>query len=194
MKRYKLLKDTPTLKAGIIFVEEGDNFNDYKELVQVVPDGCLTGSWFAVSEINNFDDWFEEITEPKRWRAEEGDEYHAINWSGSVHCFRDTRQPEDDYRYKTGNYGRTVEELEAKREYDIARQVLLDDAKGGKFILDSKNWTGYYVYGVNRWLTQIVPQYYPGLIYFRSREALEKSLEEHKEQWETVRKYEMGEM
>lgn len=135
MKRYKLKKDTPTLKAGTIFVEEGDNFNDYKELVQVVPYGCPNRPFFAVSEINNFDDWFEEITKKyERWRAEEGDEYYAINWSGFVHCFRDTRQPEDDYRYKTGNYGRTVEELEAKREYDIARQVLLDDAKGGKFM------------------------------------------------------------
>lgn len=195
MKRYKLLKDTPTLKAGTIFEEVVSDFDGLKGLARITPIGAKTSPQFTINDIDNFNDWFEEIPEEyKRWRAEEDDEYYAINKIGCVRRFRDTRQPEDDYRYKTGRYGRTVEELEAKLDYDIARQVLLDDAEGGKFILDSKNWTGYYVYGINRWLTQIVPQYYPGLIYFRSREALEKSLEEHKEQWEIVRKYEMGEL
>ena len=63
MKKFKLLKDTPTVKAGTIFVEEGDNFNDYKELVQVVPYGCPNRPFFVVKEIINFDDWFEEIPE-----------------------------------------------------------------------------------------------------------------------------------
>ena len=56
MKRYKLLKDTPTLKAGTIF-EERESPDEYKELGQVVADGCLTRPWLTVSEINNFDDW-----------------------------------------------------------------------------------------------------------------------------------------
>lgn len=192
MKRYKLLKDTPTLKAGTIF-EERESSDGYKELGQVVTDGCLTRPWLTASEINNFDDWFEEIPEYKRRRVEIGDLYYFIDDSGNVTYKYDYDNLWDNYRHSTGNYGLVKKDLETKREYDIARQVLLDDAEGGKFILDSKNWTGYYVYGVNRWLTQIVPQYYPGLIYFRSREALERSLEEHKEQWEIVRKYEMGE-
>ncbi len=193
MKRYKLLKDTPTLKAGTIF-EERESSDGYKELGQVVTDGCLTRPWLTASEINNFDDWFEEIPEYKRRRAEIGDLYYFIDDSGNVTYKYDYDNLWDNYRHSTGNYGLVKKDLETKREYDIARQVLLDDAEGGKFILDSKNWTGYYVYGVNRWLTQIVPQYYPGLIYFRSREALEKSLEEHKEQWEIMRKYEMDEL
>ena len=193
MKRYKLLKDTPTLKAGTIF-EERESSDGYKELGQVVTDGCLTRPWLTASEINNFDDWFEEIPEYKRRRVEIGDLYYFIDDSGNVTYKYDYDNLWDNYRHSTGNYGLVKKDLETKREYDIARQVLLDDAEGGKFILDSKNWTGYYVYGVNRWLTQIVPQYYPGLIYFRSREALERSLEEHKKQWETVRKYEMGKL
>ena len=193
MKRYKLLKDTTTLKAGTIF-EERESSDGYKELGQVVTDGCLTRPWLTASEINNFDDWFEEIPEYKRRRVEIGDLYYFIDDSGNVTYKYDYDNLWDNYRHSTGNYGLVKKDLETKREYDIARQVLLDDAEGGKFILDSKNWTGYYVYGVNRWLTQIVPQYYPGLIYFRSREALERSLEEHKKQWETVRKYEMGKL
>lgn len=195
MKRYKLLKDTPTVKAGAIFEEEG-TFHDEKRLVQVTKDGCLFSPWVVVRDIINFDEWFEEITEPKRWRAEEGDEYHAINWSGSVHCFRDTRQPEDDYRYKTGNYGRTVEELEAKREYDIARQVLLDDAKGGEFMRGKIVYFANYDCSTtaNKWdLSSAVNIYSPGRIYFEDIVAIDESLKIHKEQWEIVRKYEMGE-
>ena len=40
MKRYKLLKDTPTLKAGTIF-EEREDPDEYKELGQVVEDVVL---------------------------------------------------------------------------------------------------------------------------------------------------------
>ena len=36
--------------------------------------------------------------------------------------------------------------------------------------------------------------YFSGVICFKDEESLLKSLEEHKEQWEIVRKYEMGEM
>ena len=69
MKYYKLLKDTLTVKAGAIFEEEG-TFHDDKGLVQVVPDGCLNKPWFAVSDIDNFDEWFEEIPEKhERWRG-----------------------------------------------------------------------------------------------------------------------------
>ena len=187
MKRYKLLKDLPTFKAGDKFYLDSNNN------LRLSGSEIIAYSHITLEEFPNIlKDWFEEIPDNKRRRAKIGDLYHFINDCGDINYGCDHNNLWDNHRYNTGNYGLTKEELEAKREYDIARQVLLDDAEGGKFILDSKNWTGYYVYGVNRWLTQIVPQYYPGLIYFRSREALEKSLEEHKEQWETVRQYEMG--
>lgn len=81
MKRYRLLKDTPNLKAGAIFEEQG-NSDDDKELVQVVEVGCLTKPWFAVSDINNFDEWFEEVPGNKRWRAKYGEEYWCIGGNG----------------------------------------------------------------------------------------------------------------
>lgn len=197
MKRYKLKKDTPTLKAGTIFVEEGDNFNDYKELVQVVPYGCPNRPFFAVSEINNFDDWFEEIHEYKRRRAEIGSQYYYyIDDSGNIECKYDYDNLWDNYRHDTGNYGLIKKELEAKREYDIARQVLLDDADGGKWKKDGTNLYVYYDHNIDEWIPykdidniQII-----GAIYFQDEEDAQKSIKEHKEQWETVRKYEMGEM
>nr|DAK23461.1 MAG TPA: hypothetical protein [Caudoviricetes sp.] len=189
MKRYKLLRELPTFDAGDEFYLDSNN-NLRLKGSDIMAYNHKTLEKFP----DILKDWFEEISDNKRHRVEYGSEYHYLNDYGCVDQADDYRDMEDDNRYSIGNYGLTEEEIETKLECDIARQVLLDDAEGGKFILDSKNWTGYYVYGVNRWLTQIVPQYYPGLIYFRSREALEKSLEEHKDQWEIVRKYEMDEL
>lgn len=195
MKRYKLLKDTPTLKAGTIF-EERESPDEYKELGQVVADGCLTRPWLTVSEINNFDEWFEEIHEKhERWRGGRDDDYYFINDEGVVCHEIDTNDGMDNYRYNVGIYGRTKEELEAKLKYDIARQVLLDDAKGGKFIEGGKNWHAFYDTIAKTHIGMSGMSYYfSGVICFKDEESLLKSLEEHKEQWEIVRKYEMGEM
>ena len=194
MKRYKLLKDTPTLKAGTIF-EERESPDEYKELGQVVADGCLTRPWLTVSEINNFDEWFEEIPEKyERWRAERGGRYSYLGNDGTVSFSEEFGDDIDDYRYSAGLYGRTKQELEAKLKYDIARQVLLDDAEGGKFVPgSSNNWYNSYCLCLELWSTFSTGYYYPGAIYFKSEEALLKSLKEHEEQWKIVREYEMGE-
>ena len=195
MKRYKLLKDTPTVKAGTIF-EERESPDEYKELGQVVTDGCLTRPWLTVSEIDNFDEWFEEIPEKhERWRGGRGDDYYFINDEGVVCHEIDTNDGMDNYRYNAGIYGYTKQELEDKLEYNIARQVLLDDAEGGKCIEYGKNWHAYYDTITKTYHpVHSISYFYPGIIYFRTEEALEKSLKEHEEQWKTVRKYEMGEM
>ena len=195
MKRYKLLKDTPTLKAGTIF-EERESPDEYKELGQVVADGCLTRPWLTVSEINNFDDWFEEIPEKhERWRGGRGDSYYFIDDEGAIRHEIDTNDGMDNYRYNIGNYFKTEAEAESYKKYLTARQVLLDDAEGGKCIEYGKNWHAYYDTITKTYHpVHSISYFYPGIIYFRTEEALEKSLKEHEEQWKTVRKYEMGEM
>ena len=195
MKRYKLLKDTPTLKAGTIF-EERESPDEYKELGQVVTDGCLTRPWLTVSEINNFDVWFEEIPEKyERWRGGRGDSYYFIDDEGAIRHEIDTNDGMDNYRYNIGNYFKTEAEAESYKKYLTARQVLLDDAEGGKCIEYGKNWHAYYDTITKTYHpVHSISYFYPGIIYFRTEEALEKSLKEHEEQWKTVRKYEMGEM
>lgn len=195
MKRYKLLKDTPTLKAGTIF-EERESPDEYKELGQVVADGCLTRPWLTVSEINNFDDWFEEIPEKyERWRGGRGDSYYFIDDEGAIRHEIDTNDGMDNYRYNIGNYFKTEAEAESYKKYLTARQVLLDDAEGGKCIEYGKNWHAYYDTITKTYHpVHSISYFYPGIIYFRTEEALEKSLKEHEEQWKIVRKYEMWEM
>ena len=195
MKRYKLLKDTPTVKAGTIF-EERESPDEYKELGQVVTDGCLTRPWLTVSEIDNFDEWFEEIPEKhERWRGGRGDSYYFIDDEGAIRHEIDTNDGMDNYRYNIGNYFKTEAEAESYKKYLTARQVLLDDAEGEKCIEYGKNWHAYYDTITKTYHpVHSISYFYPGIIYFRTEEALEKSLKEHEEQWKTVRKYEMGEM
>ena len=194
MKRYKLLKDTLTAKAVSIFEEE-EAFDDEKILVQVTKDGCQFSPWVVVRDIINFDAWFEEIPEKhERWRGGRGDDYYFINDEGAIRHEIDTNDGMDNYRYNVGIYGRTKQELEAKLKYNVARQTLLDDAGGWKFTLKEQNYFAKYSVIDNRWHLNGDYHYTPGGIYFKDLESLKKSLKEHEEQWEIVRKYEMGEL
>lgn len=184
MKRYKLLKDLPTFKAGDKFYLDSNNN------LRLSGSEIIAYSHITLEEFPNIlKDWFEEIYEYKRRRVEIGSQYYYyIDDSGNIECKYDYGNLWDNYRHDTGNYGLTKEELEAKREYDIARQVLLDDAEGGKFIPDGNNYVGSYSCGT--WDSTFVCNYFTGDIYFKTEEALEKSLKVHKEQWEIIRKYE----
>lgn len=191
MKRYKLKRDLPTFKAGDEFYLDSNND------LRLKGSDIMAYNHKTLEKFPNIlKDWFEEIHDDKRWRANKDDPYYFTNSFGTIRREYDYRAPEDDYRYKTGSYGRTVEELEAKREYDIARQVLLDDADGGKFVRAKIVYYADYNSSiiVNKWnVNYTLNSYSPGKIYFKDEKSLKKSLEKHKEQWEIVRKYEMGE-
>lgn len=152
MKRYKLLKDLPTFKAGDEFYI--DSNNDLRLKGRYI----IAYNHYTLEKFPNIlKDWFEEIPEePKRWRREE----------------------------EHGTY----------LKYLIAREILLDDAEGGKFFNTSDNWGAYYSDWSHAWNCERIFVYCPGIIYFKTQKALQKSLKEHKEQWRIVRKYEMGEM
>ena len=189
MKHYILKKDLPTFKAGDKF-----HINSNGNLI-------LDNSWivaYAKSTLEKFPnilkDWFEEIPDDKRWRAEKGEGYWYVNDCGAIKHYHDYRDVVDNFRFTTGNYFKTEKEAEAYKEYLIARQVLLDDAEGGKFTLKGENYFTKYSVIDNCWHLNWSYHYAPGGIYFKDIESLKKSLEEHKEQWGIVCKYEMGEM
>lgn len=194
MKYYKLLKDTLTVKAGSIF-EEKETFDGEKRLVQVTKDGYQFSPWVIVRDINNFDEWFEEIPEKyERWRGKLGETYWFLSDNGSLYFKTEDNNKIDNYRYRVGNYFKTIEEARTYKKYLIARQVLLDDAEGGKFIKGGKNWHDFYDTIAKTHIGMSGMSYYfSGVIYFKNEESLLKSLEEHEAQWEIVRKYEMGE-
>ena len=192
MKYYKLINDIPMFKKGDLF------FIHPEEGCLLQKDTLRLAYHKKTLEKNPeiLKDWFEEIEESKnkRWRGGRDDDYYFINDEGVVCHEIDTNDGMDNYRYNVGIYGRTKEELEAKREYDIARQVLLDDAEGGKFIEGGKNWHAFYDTTSETYaIASCMSYYFPGVVCFKNGGSLYKSLKEHEEQWEIVRKYEMGE-
>ena len=192
MKYYKLLKDVPMFKEGDLFFihpEEGCLLQKdtlrlayHKKTLEKNPE--ILKEWFEVAP-----------EEYKRWRAGNNGKYWYLDGYGSVdYCYEDIGDEEDN-SYDIGNYFRTEEEAEVYKEYLIARQVLLDDAEGGKWIEDSKNWHAFYDTPSETYaIASGMSYYFPGVVCFKNGGSLYKSLKEHEEQWEIVRKYEMGEM
>ena len=142
MKYYKLKNDIPMFKKGDLF------FIHPEEGCLLQKDTLRLAYHKKTLEKNPeiLKDWFEEIekSKNKRWRGQKCDGYYFLSDSGDVYSETDIYDEIDNYRYNAGIYGRTKQELEAKREYNIARQVLLDDAEGGKFIEGGKNWHAFY--------------------------------------------------
>lgn len=193
MKYYKLLKDIPMFK-------EGDIFFIYPEEGCLLQKDTLRPAYHKKTLEKNpeiLKDWFEEIegSKNKRWRAKYGEKYWYLCDYGIAFSNTECGNDIDDFRYIVGNYSKTEKEAENYQEYLIARQVLLDDAEGGKFSDSYGAWYAIYSLIVKDYKTTYTFScYFPGVIYFRTGKALKKSLKIHKAQWEIVRKYEMGEM
>lgn len=195
MKYYKLTNGIPMFK-------EGDLFFIHPEEGCLLQKDTLRLAYHKKTLEKNpeiLKDWFEvvEESENKRWRAKKPEMYWLVNGYGEVDYDNEYGLNTNDNLYAIGNYFKTAKEADDYRKYLIARQVLLDDAEGeglirGKFIY----FAGYdFSLSGKGWYTEwSMNVYNPGQIYFKTEEALEKSLKEHKEQWEIVRKYEMGEM
>lgn len=200
MKHYKLLKDLPTFKADDEFELNEKGHLVFVRGTQEVEEGqtLIAYTSYTLEKFPNIlKDWFEEMPEQyKRWRAKENRRHYFVDDWGDVDYDYDVGLPSSTFRYNIGNYFKNEEEAEAYKEYLLAKQVLLDDAEGGKWAKNGNNWCAYYDYDFNRWIKH---SDYPdnlqiiSTIYFQSREGLEQSLKEHKDQWEIVRRYEIGE-
>lgn len=193
MKYYKLTNNIPMFKKGDLF------FIHPEEGCLLQKDTLRLAYHKKTLEKNPeiLKDWFEEIeeSENKRWRAKYGKKYWYLCDYGIAFSNTECGNDIDDFRYIVGNYSKTEKEAENYQEYLIARQVLLDDAEGGKFSDSYGAWYAIYSLIVKDYRTTYTFScYFPGVIYFRTGKALKKSLKIHKAQWEIVRKYEMGEM
>lgn len=195
MKKYKLLKDTPTIKAGTVFEEVVGDFDGLKALTRITPVGAKTSPQFTIKDIDNFDEWFEEIPKNKRWRAEYNEKYWCNDGNGGIYSSTEDGHKADSYRFLTGNYFKTEEDAEAYKEYLLAKQKLIDSAKGYKPVLDGHNHYLEYCNGAftKHFSVYETTTYTPGVIYFKCQEDAEESFKKYRDEWETVRKYEMGE-
>ncbi len=186
--KYKLLKDTPTIKAGTIFEEVTSDFDGLKELTRITPIGAKTIPQFTIQDIHNFDEWFEEIKEPTdsiHWKPKNDDTYYYITIEGFVDSDIWTEHPMDDDRWTFGNIYRTEKEAEKAHERKLAEVRL---QRTSDFKPDFKNGNGgyvvYYDYCLHRLSILSVSSEDSGEpVHYATREEAEKSIKENREDW-----------
>ena len=187
MKKYRLLKDLPTFKAGGEFIICCGN------LIEVKPDGTLGVCAYSASTLKKFPniltDWFEEIKESNRWKPEYRQNYYCVASDGSVAVDDWSDWRLDDGRFEIGNCFQTREEAEQVIEYLKALAVVRGDATT-EFLKGKDNY--YVVYNAayncldisdNRCL---IKNGIFGLPYFATEEDALRSIELHKKEWLTI--------
>ena len=187
MKRYKLLKDLPFAEEGAIFREWTGERRGKEEKALVNTNNLTTTLW--VEDIENFDEWFEEVGEPE-WV------YYINAFGGVVDNVRVANLPGVRARLKsTGNYFKTQEEAEKYLEYLKAKEIIKQDAKG--FIPDwdtnkEPKYIGCYG-GLPKKPTlywNVIYTYTYSTICFRTLDDIMDSFKKHPEEWKTYLTYE----
>ena len=183
--KYKLLKDTPTIKAGTIFEEVTSDFDELKELVRITPIGAKTSPQFTIQDINNFDEWFEKIEDNIHYQPRNGEKVFCLNEEGDIYSFTFNDLLSHHKRLAFGFVYRTIEEAQKARERRLAEVRLqqtsdfkpdFEDANGG--------WTVYYSYKDKK-LNSFFAGYDDAgeIVCYETKEEAEKSIEENREDW-----------
>lgn len=183
--KYKLLKDLPTLKAGAIFQEIVREVDDSKILKEYDSNNKNT---MLVSEIKNFDEWFEKIEEPLdsiHWEPDFGEEYWYVNYIGNVVCRVWEDAGVDFWLLESGNIYRTKEECEKAHERKLA-EVRLRRTSDFKPDFENGNggWLVFYNYKHRKLDT--VPDFSIDSgepVRYETIEDAKKSIEENREDW-----------
>lgn len=188
MKRYKLLKDLPTIKAGEIFKETVTGYNEKNLLVRIAPLNVKSPR-LKVQDIDNFDEWFEEIQEPTdsiHWKPKYGEEeYWVVNsyglivkriWSDSI---------EDLNMYKLGFIYPTEEECKKDRNRKLAEVRL---RRTSTFTPDFENGRGGWFVAYNHLEGKL--EYFQcswqdagESVRYKTREDAKKSIKENEQDW-----------
>lgn len=192
MKRYKLLKDLPTIKAGEIFKETVTGYNEKNLLVRIAPLNAKSPR-LKVQDIDNFDEWFEEIQEPTdsiHWKPKKGDNYFYI-----VHSYNPLHNEilvstwiDDGYdrtHYLLGNIYRSYEEAEKARDRELTEVRL---RRTSNFKPDFKNGNGGYSvdYDYIAESLRIYPASWVDAgepVRYETEEDAQKSIDEHEKEW-----------
>jgi len=190
MKQYKLKRDLPTFNEGDEFCLNNNN-DLYLKDSNIMAYSHITLEKFP----NILTDWFEEVHEYKRWRAKKSYKYWYVDNCGRVNYYCEYGDNEDDDSHAIGNYFKTEAEAKAYKEYLLAKQKLIDSAKGYKPVLDGHNHYLEYCNGAftKHFSVYETTTYTPGVIYFKYQEDAEESFKKYRDEWEIVRRYEMGE-
>ena len=194
MKRYKLLKDLPTFKAGqLAYISKTGN------LIAGTPENQETTETGLIIMIyhettlkkfpNILTEWFEEIEEPTdsvHWKPQRGDKIWYLDENGNTNF---TYFDEDDSyhlsRFEFGNTYRTSQECEKARERRLA-EVRLQQTSNFKPNFEDANggWTVYYSYKDKKMNSFFAGYDDAGeIVCYETKEEAEKSIEENGRDW-----------
>lgn len=187
MRLYKLLKDTPTIKAGTIFREVVSDFDGAGELARVTPIGAKTNPQWTIQDVDNFDEWFEEIKEPTdsiHWKPKIGDRCFILE-NANIRPTNYTGMLRDYSAWSTGRVFRTEEECEKALDRELAEVRL---RRTSRFKPDFKNgkggWMVYYDHGCETLAVCELDYYDDGeIVRYKTRAEAEKSIDENREDW-----------
>lgn len=183
--KYKLLKDTPTIKAGTIFEEVISDFDELKELVRITPIGAKTSPQFTIQDIDNFDEWFEKITDSVHWKPKNDEKVFYLNEEGDIYSFTFNDLLSHHKRLAFGFVYRTIEEAQKARERRLA-EVRLQQTSNFKPNFEDANggWTVYYSYKDKKMNSFFAGYDDAGeIVCYETKEEAEKSIEENREDW-----------
>ncbi|MBF1637294.1 MAG: hypothetical protein HXO49_02080 [Prevotella sp.] len=192
MKRYKLLKDLPTFKAGqLAYISKTGN------LIAGTPENQKTTETGLIIMIyhettlkkfpNILTEWFEEIEEPTdsiHWKPKNGEKYWAL---GNTIVYSQTWGDDefDRDRYESGKVYKTKEEGEKARDRELAKVRL---QRSSTFEPDFKNskggWIVFYDYECETLAVFKIRCYDSGEpVHYATREEAEKSIKENERDW-----------
>ena len=183
--KYKLLKDTPTIKAGTIFEEVISDYDELKELVRITPIGAKTSPQFTIQDIDNFDEWFEKIEDNIHYKPRNDEKVFCLNEEGDIYSFIFNDLLSHHKRLAFGFVYRTIEEAKKARERRLA-EVRLQQTSD--FKPDFENGNGGYVVDYD-YTNQKLECYdllwndSGEIVRYETREDAKKSIEENREDW-----------
>lgn len=178
MKRYRLLKDLPYVKAG----EEMEMWSDGTIAFTNHPDLPR----FNKKDVQMFPLWFEEIKATPS-------EYYYITDDGNVDFVVEEEPNLSRRRKAIGNIFETEEEAKKYLECLKAKAIIKQDTKGFKPNWQNINETKYFgFWDLDEDKLDYLPRniFKEASIYFKSREDIEESFKKHPDEWKTYLTYE----
>lgn len=187
--KYKLLKDTPTIKAGTIFEEIVNMSDGIRELTVAVPgEDIPQDPQFTIQDIDNFDEWFEKIEEPTtsvRRTPKMGEAYFYVDEYGNVEREIWDNDGVDNELLAMGFVRLTPEEAAEARDRRLAEVRL---SQTSDFEPDPYNgelgWiVGYNCHTKRLTVERFVYSYYGETIHYKTTEGAKKSIKENEADW-----------
>ena len=198
MKTYKLLKDLPFAKAGDEF---GLYRGDDRSMILAQKEWDKHMYEIDISDIENFDEWFEEVKEIKKIDLAEHffiilggrvDIIKFINYTYSDETEQEYIKKKEECK-SVGNCFETREEAEKYLKYLKAKAIIKKDTKGFRPDWGNENeilFYGYWDLKGKISYSEVVAICKEPQIYFKSRVDIEESFKKHPDEWRTYLTYE----